>query len=288
MAHKIVTDVAHSAENPRLGPATEPQRAGRRDRRGARARGDRRAGLGQARPRTARRAARRGRRRRRRLRPDDHVRGRRRGAARRRAAPARPPRAGAHQPSRAQLEHYRFCTNFAVTGRELEPGALHRAARGARRLGARGRRLAHAEGPCAHRPARAATAVFADAGEVSRLDVADMRLQVHERDARLRDGRRTRRGRAARRARQRRAPSRRQRHAAGANGRAGDAGAATARAAARWRSSAARGSRELFARARRAHARRRADAEPVDIRPARRRSTRCPPRRWSCCPTART
>jgi len=33
-----------------------------------------------------------------------------------------------------------------------------------------------------------ATAVFAAAGEVSHLDVADMRLQVSERDARLRDG----------------------------------------------------------------------------------------------------
>jgi len=33
-----------------------------------------------------------------------------------------------------------------------------------------------------------ATAVFAEAGEVSHLDVADMRLQVSERDERLRDG----------------------------------------------------------------------------------------------------
>ena len=37
-----------------------------------------------------------------------------------------------------------------------------------------------------------ATAVFADAGEVSRLDVADMRLQVAERDERLRGAGRSR------------------------------------------------------------------------------------------------
>ena len=39
MAHKIVTDVAHSPEDPRLDPDDAPARAGRRDRRGARARG---------------------------------------------------------------------------------------------------------------------------------------------------------------------------------------------------------------------------------------------------------
>ena len=87
MAHKIVTDVAHSAENPRLGPGDRAT-ASRTTRSRRRSSAPCIAGqeLGQARARAARRAARRRRRRRRRLRPDDHVRRGRRGAARRRAA----------------------------------------------------------------------------------------------------------------------------------------------------------------------------------------------------------
>ena len=41
MAHRIATDVAHTAENPRLAPGTARRRAGPRDRLGARARGAR-------------------------------------------------------------------------------------------------------------------------------------------------------------------------------------------------------------------------------------------------------
>ena len=81
-----------------------------------------RAGVGQAQPRAAGGAARGGRRRRRRVRADDHVRGRRRGAARR-----GPPQLEHHAP--AQITHpehasstYRFCTNFAVTGTGLSAG----------------------------------------------------------------------------------------------------------------------------------------------------------------------
>ncbi len=56
-----------------------------------------------------------------------------------------PPPLDHHAPARiTHPEHssgtYRFCTNFAVTGRALSAATLHRAARGARRLGARRRR----------------------------------------------------------------------------------------------------------------------------------------------------
>ena len=155
MAHKIVTDVAHSPENPRLGPATEPQRAGRGDRRRARARRRGRPGLRQARSRAAGGAARGGRRRRRRLRADDHLRRRRGGPARRRAAAARPPRARAHHPPRAQLGHLPLLHQLRRHRQRPEPQPLHRAARGARRLGARRGRRDHAEGAPAHRRSRA-------------------------------------------------------------------------------------------------------------------------------------
>ena len=65
----------------------EPTPSRTRARRGARARARRRRGVGQARARPAAGPARGGRRRRRRLRPDRHLRGRRRGAARRRPPP---------------------------------------------------------------------------------------------------------------------------------------------------------------------------------------------------------
>jgi dihydroxyacetone kinase-like predicted kinase len=80
---------------------------------------------------------------------------------------------------------YRFCTNFAVTGEGLSAGRFIEP------LEALGDSVLvvgdsktlkvhlHTDDP------ELATAVFAEAGEVSRLDVADMRLQVVERDARL-------------------------------------------------------------------------------------------------------
>jgi dihydroxyacetone kinase-like predicted kinase len=80
---------------------------------------------------------------------------------------------------------YRYCTNFAVTGADLEQRQFVRA------LEAIGDSVlvvgdqttlkvhVHTDDP------DAATALFADAGQVSHLDVADMRAQVKQRDERL-------------------------------------------------------------------------------------------------------
>jgi DAK2 domain fusion protein YloV len=82
-------------------------------------------------------------------------------------------------------ETYRYCTNFAVTGQGLE------ASRYVLELEAIGDSVlvvgdhatlkvhVHTDDP------EQATLVFAGAGEVSRLDVADMHVQVVEREARL-------------------------------------------------------------------------------------------------------
>jgi len=80
---------------------------------------------------------------------------------------------------------YRFCTNFAVTGHGLE---AHRFVRELEALGdsvlvvgdtATLKVHLHTDDP------ELATDVFAGAGQVSRLDVADMRAQIAARDARL-------------------------------------------------------------------------------------------------------
>jgi DAK2 domain fusion protein YloV len=80
---------------------------------------------------------------------------------------------------------YRYCTNFAVTGSDLE---AVRYARELERIGdsvlvvgdrSTLRVHLHTDEP------DAATAVFAGAGTVSRLDIADMREQVRKRDRRL-------------------------------------------------------------------------------------------------------
>jgi len=80
---------------------------------------------------------------------------------------------------------YRYCTNFAVTGTQLEPA---RFIRELERLGdsvlvvgdqTTLKVHVHTDEP------DEATAVFSDVGVVSHLDVADMREQVRERDARL-------------------------------------------------------------------------------------------------------
>jgi dihydroxyacetone kinase-like predicted kinase len=80
---------------------------------------------------------------------------------------------------------YRFCTNFAVTGRELV------AARYAEALEALGDSVLVVGDPTTLKvhlhtdePERA-TALFDGVGEVSHLDVADMRAQVAEREERL-------------------------------------------------------------------------------------------------------
>jgi hypothetical protein len=80
---------------------------------------------------------------------------------------------------------YRYCTNFAVTGSKLEP---RRYVRELEKLGdsvlvvgdpTTLKVHVHSDDP------DAATALFEGAGVVSHLDVADMRVQVRQRDARL-------------------------------------------------------------------------------------------------------
>jgi DAK2 domain fusion protein YloV len=80
---------------------------------------------------------------------------------------------------------YRYCTNFAVTGHDLAPSRFSAA------LEALGDSVLVVGDPTTLKvhlhtdePERA-TALFAGAGEVSHLDVADMRVQVAEREERL-------------------------------------------------------------------------------------------------------
>ena len=82
---------------------------------------------------------------------------------------------------------YRYCTNFAVTGRDLE------ASRFSARLEGLGDSVLVVGDPSTLKvhlhtdePERA-TALFEGVGEVSHLDVADMRVQVAEREQRLSD-----------------------------------------------------------------------------------------------------
>ena len=185
MAHKIVTDVAHSPGNPRLGPATEPSE---QDSAIAEAL-ERAVGAGQ----------------------ESVKRGPELLAALREAGVVdaggygltimfagvvaalrgdEPPELDHHEPARiSHPEHtsgtYRFCTNFAVTGSGLSPGRfiapLELLGDSVLVVGdSRTLKVhVHTDEP------ELATAVFATAGEVSRLDVADMRLQVAERDQRV-------------------------------------------------------------------------------------------------------
>jgi DAK2 domain fusion protein YloV len=80
---------------------------------------------------------------------------------------------------------YRYCTNFAVTGSDLEqPGYVRELERLGDSVLVVGDQTTlkvhvHTDDP------NAATALFDGAGVVSHLDVADMRVQVQQRDARL-------------------------------------------------------------------------------------------------------
>ena len=103
-----------------------------------------------------------------------------------------PPDLDHHAPARiSHPEHssstYRFCTNFAVTGTGLSPARfiepLERLGDSVLVVGDETTLKVHLH---TDEP-ELATAVFADAGDVSRLDVADMRLQLAERDERLTD-----------------------------------------------------------------------------------------------------
>ncbi len=92
----------------------------------------------------------------------------------------------------AQISHpqhvsgtYQFCTNFAVTGSGLSAGRfiapLEALGDSVLVVGDQSTLKVHLH---TDEPERA-TAVFAQAGEISRLDIADMRLQVSEREERL-------------------------------------------------------------------------------------------------------
>ncbi len=101
-----------------------------------------------------------------------------------------PPALEHHAPARiSHPEHesstYRYCTNFAVTGAGLDParhiGALEELGDSVLVVGDHTtlKVHVHTDDP------ETAIALFAGAGEVSRLDVADMRAQVAQRGARL-------------------------------------------------------------------------------------------------------
>jgi len=104
-----------------------------------------------------------------------------------------PPELDHHAPARiSHPEHssstYRFCTNFAVTGSGLSAprfiAPLERLGDSVLVVGDSSTLKVHVHTDDPER----ATAVFASVGEVSRLDVADMHLQVRQRDERLTGG----------------------------------------------------------------------------------------------------
>ncbi len=185
MAHKIMTDVAHSPESPRLGPATGP---GRQD---------------TAIADTLERALAAG---------EESVRRSPELLSALREAGVvdaggygltimfagvvaalrgeDPPQLEHHAP--AQITHpehssstYRFCTNFAVTGEGLSAARfivpLEQLGDSVLVVGDANTLKVHVH---TDEPERA-TEVFADAGQISRLDIADMRTQVAEREQRL-------------------------------------------------------------------------------------------------------
>ncbi|HKE81251.1 MAG TPA: DAK2 domain-containing protein [Solirubrobacteraceae bacterium] len=100
------------------------------------------------------------------------------------------PEVAHHAPARVtHPEHasstYRYCTNFAVTGEALDPGgyidALERLGDSVLVVGDRTTLKVHVHTDDPER----AIALFDGDGEVSRLDVADMRAQIGLREARL-------------------------------------------------------------------------------------------------------
>ncbi len=104
-----------------------------------------------------------------------------------------PPPLEHHRPARiTHPQHtsgtYRFCTNFAVTGSGLHgesyTAALEQLGDSVLVVGDESTLKVHLHTDDPEQ----ATAVFAGVGEVSRLDVADMRLQVAERDSRVAAG----------------------------------------------------------------------------------------------------
>ena len=171
------------------------------------------------------------------------------------AAAARAPRAGArHPPAARVLDATATARTSRSPARAWTPAPWIERARGDRRLRARGRRRAHAEGPRPHRrPGARRRALFDGAGAVSRLDVADMHEQVAQRAGAARHG-------------------------------DGEAATCGVLAVVSGDGHGASCSSSLGARA----ARRRPDAEPLDLRAAGRHPRRARPRRSSCCRTRRT
>jgi len=185
MAHRIVADLAHVPQAPSFGPATEPREQDR--------------AIADALERAVRTGA------------ESVKRGPELLAALREAGVVdaggygltiifagvvaalrgeQPPPLEHHAPARiTHPEHssgtYRFCTNFAVTGNGLSPtqfiDALERLGDSVLVVGDANTLKVHLH---TDQP-ELATTVFADAGEVSHLDVADMRAQIAERDGRL-------------------------------------------------------------------------------------------------------
>jgi DAK2 domain fusion protein YloV len=99
-----------------------------------------------------------------------------------------------HQPPRQTRPHhldsrFRYCTNFIVTGRDLDPRSFVKRLEGIGDsvlvVGDRATLKVHVH---TDEP-DAAVAVFEDAGEVQRLDVGDMREGIAERERRLVPGR---------------------------------------------------------------------------------------------------
>ncbi len=185
MAHRIASDVAHTPENPRLGPGTAPKQQD-----------DVIAAVLESAVNAGQDSVKRG--------PEMLAALREAGvvdaggygltiifagvvAALRGEDP---PDLDHHAPARiTHPEHssstYRFCTNFAVTGGGLSPAAfveaLEQLGDSVLVVGDETTLKVHLH---TDEPERA-TALFAEAGEVSRLDVADMHVQVAEREGRL-------------------------------------------------------------------------------------------------------
>jgi dihydroxyacetone kinase-like predicted kinase len=94
---------------------------------------------------------------------------------------------GARHPSAPPLLELPLLHELRGHRREPAGRAVDRGARADRRLRSRGRRRAHAQGPRPHDDPEEATRLFDDAA-VSRLDVADMQLQMAQRAGRLGNG----------------------------------------------------------------------------------------------------
>jgi fatty acid kinase len=96
-----------------------------------------------------------------------------------------PPAGGPHHPHGHASSRFRFCTNFAVTGRNLRPARfiplLEEMGDSVLVVGDPKTLKVHVHTDDPDR----AVALFDGEGEVSRLDVADMREQITERDERL-------------------------------------------------------------------------------------------------------